>query len=183
MRVCDDGSFPSYSTRCLRRRSRPSRSRHLTSGTGNTTRSADTPICPATNSRRLTFRPLPSSVAADAELPGVHVPRPGPGEGVQHEPHHAKTLAGNARAAAAERAESLLRRLNGSTSFPTAGDSGELSEQPLSQLPPLFLRQSDDVWHDPPLQPAGRVLIESHPCSLSRTHRSIPVTGTKIDHL
>lgn len=40
---------------------------------------------------------------------------------------------------------------------PTAGDSGELSQQPLSQLPPLLLREPDDVRHDSPLQPAGQV--------------------------
>ena len=30
----------------------------------------------------------------DAELFGVYVPRPGSGEGIQHEPHHSQTLAG-----------------------------------------------------------------------------------------
>lgn len=36
-----------------------------------------------------------SFVAADAKLFGVHVPRLGTGEGIQHEPHHTQTLAGN----------------------------------------------------------------------------------------
>lgn len=60
------------------------------------------------------------------------------------------------------RNRSFARRLNLSTSSPTAGDSGELPEQPLSQLPPLFLRQSDDVRHDPPLQPAGRHQVHAY---------------------
>ena len=34
---------------------------------------------------------------ADAELLGVHVPGPGAGEGVQHEPHHSEALAGESR--------------------------------------------------------------------------------------
>ena len=33
-------------------------------------------------------------VCVDAELFGVYVPRPGSGEGIQHEPHHPQTLAG-----------------------------------------------------------------------------------------
>lgn len=94
-------------------------------------------------------------MTVDAELPGVHVPRLGPGEGVQHEPHHTKTLAGNTRATAVH-GGALFRRLMLHL-CPTAGDSGELSQQPLSQLPPLLLREPDDVRHDSPLQPAGKV--------------------------
>lgn len=92
---------------------------------------------------------------ADAELPGVYVPRLGPGEGVQHEPHHTKTLAGNTQVTAVH-GGTLFRRLILHLS-PTAGDSGKLSQQPLSQLPPLLLCEPDDVRHDSPLQPAGKV--------------------------
>lgn len=38
-------------------------------------------------------------LAADAELFGTHVPRPGPGQGLQHQPHHAQAMAGEARTA------------------------------------------------------------------------------------
>lgn len=47
-------------------------------------------------------------VAADAELSGVHVPWLGAGQGIQHEPHHTQTLAGNV--AATENALSCLLR-------------------------------------------------------------------------
>ena len=43
----------------------------------------------------------PSAPApADAKLPGAHVPRPGPGQGLQHQPHHAQEVAGECRAPA-----------------------------------------------------------------------------------
>lgn len=38
-------------------------------------------------------RPSPPA-PADAELPGAHVPRPGPGQGLQHQPHHTQEVAG-----------------------------------------------------------------------------------------
>lgn len=39
-----------------------------------------------------------ASVTADAELFGVHVPRPGTCEGIQHEPHNTEALAGKPKA-------------------------------------------------------------------------------------
>lgn len=84
-----------------------------------TQRGLAAPICPARHAG--SHSSLPSSVAADAELPGVHVPRPGPGEGVQHEPHHAQTLAGKIRRAANVDAPA----------FPVGGPDGVIS---VSQL-------------------------------------------------
>lgn len=38
--------------------------------------------------------PCSALVPTDAELPGAHVPRPRPGQGLQHQPHHAQEVAG-----------------------------------------------------------------------------------------
>lgn len=47
--------------------------------------------------RPSTYHP-PAPVPADAELLGAHVPGPGPGQGLQHQPHHAQEVAGKRQA-------------------------------------------------------------------------------------
>lgn len=59
------------------------------------------PACPADISQdsggpaaRVLLTRLARPVPADAELPGAHVPRPQPGQRLQHQPHHAQEVAG-----------------------------------------------------------------------------------------